>query len=349
MPSRRRFLRRLLPAATSLVATPTLLLTGCASWPDAGSAQSRALLAQPPAGLPRRVRLDATPFFPQTELQCGPATLATLLNAAGRAVAPATLSPQLFVPERGGSLQLEMLAAARRHDAIATRLPPRLSAAFHELAAGHPVGVMQNLSLPMAPLWHFAVLIGFDLDRAEVTLRSGTTRELTMDLLTFERTWARAERWAFVALPPEALPDQAEVAAVREGRLGFERVAPIERAVLAWQSAARRWPDDVVLGMGLGNALVKAGRLAEAAQAFEHTAQASDAAVAWNNLAGVQLQRRQLPQAREAARRAVQRAALAEPAWLATAQATQAEVDAEADAACATITPIEKSEGTTCQ
>lgn len=318
-------LARLGPASVGLVPPA---LTGCASWQDEGSAQARALLTSPPAGLPRAVHLADTPFFPQTELQCGPATLATLLQAAARPITPADLTPQLFVPERGGSLQIEMLAAPRRHDAIATRLPQRLEAVLRELAAGHPVGVMQNLALDWAPMWHFAVLIGFDLDRGEAILRSGTTREQRLDLLTFERTWARAQRWAFVVLTPEQLPATAELPAVREARLGFERVAPPARAVIAWQAAAHRWPDDLVIGMGLGNSLLQAGEPEKAARAFEQLTTRTDAAAAWNNLANVRLHQARLPEARDAARRAVLRAAAAEPDLLATARATLAEVEA---------------------
>lgn len=341
-PDRRRLGRLALGAALTRVAPWRALagaaplaaasgLSGCATLDDAGSAQARALLAAPPSpasGLPRAVHLADTPFFSQTELQCGPATLATLLQAIGRPVSPTELTPQLFVPERGGSLQIEMLAAPRRHDALATRLPEQLEAVLREVAAGHPVGVMQNLALDWAPMWHFAVLIGYDLDRAQAILRSGTTREQRLDLLTFERTWARAQRWAFAVLPPEQLPATAELPAVREARLGFERVAPPARAVAAWQTAAQRWPDDLVIGMGLGNSLLQAGRPDDAAQAFAQVAEQTDAAAAWNNLANVRLRQGRVPEARDAARRAVLRAAAAEPALLAATQATLAEVQA---------------------
>ena len=317
---------RALAGATTIASASGL--SGCATTHDAGSAQARALLAAPPAGLPRAVHLAETPFFPQPQLQCGPATLATLLQAIGRPVTPAELTPQLFVPERGGSLQIEMLAAPRRHDALATRLPRRLDAVLRELAAGHPVGVMQNLALDWAPMWHFAVLIGYDLDCAQAILRSGNAREQRLDLLTFERTWARARRWAFAVLPPEQLPATAELPAVREAHLGFERVAPPARAVTAWEAAARRWPDDLVIGMGLGNSLLQAQRPDDAARAFAHVAQQTDAAAAWNNLANARLRQGRLPEARDAARRAVLRAAAAEPGLLDATRATLAEVQA---------------------
>lgn len=327
-------LRRRLARCGSMLAVALALsttgigLSGCATWLDAGTAQSQQLLAAPPAGLPRRALLDATPFHPQTELQCGPAALATLLGAAGRPVTPEALTPEVFLPGRGGSLQIELLGAARRHDTVSTVLPPRLAALLQEVAAGHPVGVMLNLGLSVVPLWHFAVVVGFDLDQQALLLRSGQTRELQLPLRTFERTWARSAHWAFVALPPEALPATATLAAVRDGRLGFERAAPPARAVAAWQAAWQRWPTDVVIGIGLGNSQVAAGDTLAAMRTFEALAQATDSAAAWNNLASLRLQTGDLPGARQAAQQAVLRARAAEPAMLAAAQATAAEVAA---------------------
>lgn len=330
---RRRLSHRLARRGATLVAVLALAgmgtgLSGCATWLDAGTAQAQQLLAAPPAGLPRRVLLDATPFHPQTELQCGPAALATLLGAAGRPVTPEALTPEVFVPGRGGSLQIEMLGAARRHDAVSTVMPQRLDALLQEVAAGHPVGVMLNLGLSVVPLWHFAVVVGFDLDREELLLRSGQTRELHLPLRTFERTWARSQHWAFVALPPEAVPATASLTAVRDGRIGFERAAPPARAVAAWQSAWQRWPNDLVIGMGLGNSQVAAGDAPAALRTFAQVAEATDSAAAWNNLASLRLHTGDLVGARQAARQAVLRASAAEPAMLPAAQATQAEVAA---------------------
>lgn len=326
-PTLARTVTRALAAALVVVSVGTGL-SGCATWLDAGTVQTQQLLAAPPADLPRRVLLDATPFHPQTELQCGPAALATLLGAAGRPVTPEALTPEVFVPERGGSLQIEMLAATRRHDAVSTVLPPHLTALLQEVAAGHPVGVLLNLGLSFVPLWHFAVVVGFDIDREDVLLRSGQTRELRLPLRTFERTWARSQHWAFVTLPPETLPTTASLAAVREGRIGFERAAPPARAVAAWQSAWQRWPGDVVIGMGLGNSQAAAGDAPAALRTFAQVADATDSAAAWNNLASLRLQAGDLAGARQAARQAVLRASVAEPAMLSAAQATEAEVAA---------------------
>ncbi|MGB5717538.1 MAG: hypothetical protein WBN81_10635, partial [Gammaproteobacteria bacterium] len=53
-----------------------ILLIGCSS-----ARQTRALLQQPPAQLPAATELADTPFIPQQRYQCGPAALATVLQA----------------------------------------------------------------------------------------------------------------------------------------------------------------------------------------------------------------------------------------------------------------------------
>ncbi|MCW3478572.1 hypothetical protein OL229_03185 [Neisseriaceae bacterium JH1-16] len=87
-----------------------LLLVGCASTP-----QTAALLTRRPSDLPARVELTEVPFFPQDAYQCGPAALATVLVHAGVVTTPTELTPQLYLPERQGTLQAELLGATRRH------------------------------------------------------------------------------------------------------------------------------------------------------------------------------------------------------------------------------------------
>lgn len=279
-----------------------------------------------------RTKLADTPFFAQTALQCGPAALATVLGAAGLPTTPDALTSEVFVPDRGGSLQIEMLASARRHGAVSTRLPPDLTALLREVAAGHPAVALLNLGLSIYPVWHYAVVIGYDLDTRDVLLRSGTTAELTLPLSTFEHTWARSQRWAFVALPPEVLPLTAIEAAVVEGRVAYERVNPPAAAQRAYQSALQRWPDNLVLGLGLGNAQFASGDTRAAAAAFQRLADQHDSAAAWNNLATARLKLGEQAAAREAAKQAVRRAQASEPAWLAAAQGTLAEVEQAASA-----------------
>jgi hypothetical protein len=290
------------------------LLGACAAWFP--PPQSAALLAAQPAGLPPRVELDAVPFFPQTRFHCGPAALATVLVHVGFAASPEALAERVFVPAREGSLQVEMLAGARRAGALAVTLPGDIGALLTEVAAGTPVVVLLNLGLAIAPAWHYAVLVGHDLDARELILRSGTTRRETMALATFEHTWARGGHWAFVALPPGRLPVTVREADAVAAALGFERAAPSAAArVAVWSSLRARWPEHLTVLVGHGDASAALGDWPGAAQAFERAATLHDSAAAWHNLALARSRLVQPEAALAAARRALARAEAAEPAW----------------------------------
>ena len=294
------------------------LLSGCAT-------QTRALLSAPPANLPPQLELKATPFFPQERYQCGPAALAMSLRAAGIAIDPEALVPQVYLPQREGSLQVEMLAAGRRNGAFSMTIPPRLNALLAELAGGNPVLVLQNLSLPIAPLWHYALVIGYDLNHGDIILRSGTTERLVMPMSTFEHTWARSGYWGMVALAPGRLPMTAEEAPVVDALVAFEKSGAPAAVRKTYAAAVQRWPDNLALLLGLGNTAYGAGDPAAAADSFRRASrQHPDSAPAFNNLAVVLSELGQLQEARRAAETAV---ALGGP-WRAAALATLQSIQA---------------------
>ena len=260
--------------------------------------------AAPPALAPA-ARLPDVPFFPQERYQCGPAALAMLLAADGAPVTAEALAAQVYLPAREGSLQAEMLGAARRHGRLAVVLPPRLDAVLAEVAAGRPVVVLQNLALPWLPQWHYAVVIGYDLPSAQLTLHSGTTPALTLPLSVFERTWARSGHWAMVATAPDRLPATPDAESLLAASVALERV---DRAAAgrAYAALTQRAPLLAGAWLGLGNVRHASGDLAAAAQAFERATAADPAgADAWNNLALTELARGRIDAARRAAQQAV--------------------------------------------
>jgi tetratricopeptide (TPR) repeat protein len=264
------------------------------------------LLAQPPAALPAGpTSLPQVPFFAQDDYQCGPAALAMALAADGAPVTADALVPQVYLPAREGSLQAEMLATARRHGRLAVVLPARLDAVLAEVAAGRPVIVLQNLSLPIMPMWHYAVVVGFDLAQRQIILHSGTTPRLAMEMSVFERTWARSGHWAMVVTAPGVLPVTPDAAALLAAAAAFERV-DAAAAGRSYEALTRRDPALFGAWFGLGNARHATGDLAGALQAFSRAAEIDEqAGDAWNNLALTRLALGQLAEARTAAQRAV--------------------------------------------
>ncbi|HLQ26606.1 MAG TPA: PA2778 family cysteine peptidase [Acidiferrobacterales bacterium] len=274
------------------------LLNGCA-----GTLQADRLSTNQ---FPRSVELIEVPFFPQEDYQCGPAALATLINWSGTPTTPEALVPQVYVPAREGSLQVEMVAAARRQGLLPYVLKPELAALMTEIAAGNPVMVLQNLGLSWHPTWHYAVVVGFDLPQREIILRSGTRKRYVAPLSLFERTWARSQYWALVVMPPDKLPATAEELSYLEAVLGLEQLQLWQPANRAYAAALSRWPDSLSAQIGLGNTRYASGDKDGAEAIFRQaTLDHPDAAAAFNNLAQVLVEQGRLGEAAEAAQRAV--------------------------------------------
>ncbi len=272
----------------------TTLLAGCA--------HRTTLMEAGIAGFPARVELADTPFFPQTRYQCGPAALATVLNARGVTIAPDELVPQVYLPGREGSLQAEIIAAVRRQGLLAVAVEPTLDALLEEIAAGHPVLVLQNLGLNWLPRWHYAVAVGYDRARQEIVLRSGIEPRRITPFGVFLNTWNRSARWGIVVLAPGAFPAQAKPTPYLEAASALEGLGKWNEAGAAYWASAARWPDNPLGWLGLGNTEYALGHAEPAEAAFRHALnRQAGAAVAWNNLAYALAARQCMRQAREAA------------------------------------------------
>ena len=271
------------PALAGVFVCVVLALAGCAT-PQVSSLEQRW-----PTDIATKAELKNVPFFPQEDYECGPAALSMVFHAAGVRVLPEQLVDQVYLPGRKGSLQVEMLVASRRNGLPAYPLKPELEAVLREVAAGNPVLVFQNLSLPIYPVWHYAVVIGFDQERNLLILNSGRTPRLEMSLFAFERTWARGDYWSMVALSPTRLPVTAQPDGFALSVAALERVNP-KAAQTAYIAALKKWPTQRALLLGAGNTAYTLGQPQVALNAYRTTIQVHpDFADGWNNLAQVLL------------------------------------------------------------
>ena len=261
-----------------------VLVSGCALVLP----QTEALRSRWPSELASHVELEAVPFFPQKDYQCGPASLATVMRYSGVSVTPEELVPQVYLPNRAGSLQVEMMAAVRRHGLVAWQLAPHFDDLLREVQAGTPVIVMQDYGVWPVSYWHYAVVVGFDRESAKAVLRSGEKRRLEIPFAVLEYTWKESSYWAMVAVPPDRIPESAQEQSWLQAVVAMERVAGREAARRAYTAALSRWPDSINSAVGLANVDYAQGNL-KGAEAVLRAAKAGhpQSPVLLNNLAQV--------------------------------------------------------------
>lgn len=260
-----------------------LWLTGCAATP-----QSDALTQHIAAPFATPTELTQTPFFPQEEYQCGPAALAIVMQAQGVDITPDDLKDEVYIPQRKGSLQIEMITATRRHLLVPYILRPQLAEVLAEINAGRPVLVLQNQGVSWYPAWHYAVIIGYNLQEGKLILRSGTIKRYVMSMYTFERTWQRSQSWAMVTLKPGELPAHPDEWHYVQAIVGFEQTQNWPLLDTLYRTGLQQWPASKDLHMGFGNALYMQHRRQAAAEQYRSVLQEdTEFAPAHNNLAMV--------------------------------------------------------------
>ena len=299
----RRTQSRFLQAANRLIGSLlffalVLVFSGCGLLPTGRLSQVE--------GTPDKAMVAGVPFFPQEELQCGPAALAMALNWSGIGVQPADLTPEVYSPGLKGSLQSALLGAARRHGRIAYPITGS-EALLAEISVGHPVIVLVNLGFAWYPKWHYGVVLGFDKERDEIILHSGANANEHLLFRVFLNIWQRSEYWGLLVLPPDRLPTTAAEEPWLAGVTGLERTGQWQGAATGYTAALQRWPESFGAWMGLGNSRYSLHDLAGAAEAFRRAALLEPKnGIPHNNLAQVLAEQGKRQEALAAAQRAVE-------------------------------------------
>jgi len=237
---------------------------------------------------PPLFELSGVPVFPQRAHHCGPSSLATVLAFSGVDVTPDTLAEMVYLPGREGSLPLELTAASRRLGRMPYRLAAELETIVRELQAGRPVLVFLNLGSSRYPVWHFAVVVGYEKEEDRLILHSGFRQPQLMRISKFRGAWRRAGSWAMVVVEPGELPVTAREGHFIREAAALEEVGMIEAARRAFGTAVQRWPESEAALLGLGNSLYAAGMAAEAAETYVKLVHLHRSSVAGlNNLAHV--------------------------------------------------------------
>jgi hypothetical protein len=281
-----------------------LLLAGCSTLVP----QTMGLRTDWPAGVPRQVELGQVPFFPDDQYQCGPAALASVMNHGGARVTAESLVSEVWLPSRKGSLQVEMLAAPRKHGLVSYRLEPRYADLLREVAAGNPVVVLQDVSMfsPL-PTWHYAVVNGFDYESGTIYLRSGLDPRQEMPFTYFERTWMPGGYWSMVVTSPDRIPATATEARWLQALLGLARGGDAAATVRGYRAALAKWPDSLPAAVGLANHLHEQKALDEAAAVLRTALQKNpQSVILMNNLAQTLSDQGRNEEALELIRRAAQ-------------------------------------------
>lgn len=214
----------------------------------------------------------AVPLIVQAKAQCGPATLTMALKHIEPGVLLEAITAMSFTPKAEGSFQNDILSATRR----AGYTPYPIQSVGQLIAAvvnDLPVVVFQNLGFWWSPVWHYALIVGYQEDPPNFLLHTGDQAYQRVGLAQFLKTWDRGDRWAYVMTAPETIPPMASLEQALENAAVFSRRGQNPQSLKVYRSTADRFLSSFQAYAGLGLELAALGRTAEAIKAFERAIQ----------------------------------------------------------------------------
>ncbi|WP_373035595.1 PA2778 family cysteine peptidase [Sulfurimonas sp.] len=180
------------------------------------------------------------------------------------------LDKRTLIPAKGGTLQIELIAAARADGMLVYPLEPTFDALFSELSEHHPVIVLVNRSYSWYPLWHYAPITGYDAREQTILMHFGNTPNEAVPIGTFGALWERSGNWGVVLLPPGQLPASATAKKFLQSAYDLEKIGMINEAIIAYKSALTRWKDDIPTLFALGNAYYKLHQIDKAEEIYRY-------------------------------------------------------------------------------
>ena len=256
------------------------LLSGCTAM-----AVADRIIPKEPQDRPSDIKLDV-PYIEQTDHHCGPAALAMVANYYGQSVSAAEVADLIYLPEKKGSLQIEMQAAARSLDLVAFKMNMDLPSLRAEINAERPVIILQNLAFNVYPVWHYSVVTGRDPNNEYFLLHSGRHEYYRSSWTTLENTWRRGGYWALVAVPIGDIPSSVNETEAIQAALDLENVGKYRAAQLTYAAIIERWPENFTAQVGLANTHMLLEEPLAASQAYKQALQLNtQSAEALNNFA----------------------------------------------------------------
>lgn len=180
------------------------------------------------------------------------------------------LDARTFIPAKGGTIQIELVTTARADGLIAYPIEPTFDALIRELSEQHPVIVLVNRGYSWYPLWHYAVVTGYDVKMQTILMHFGDKPNEAVPIGTFAALWQRSDNWGVVLLPPQELPATASAEKFLRIAYDFEKIGMINEAIIAYETAIKRWPDYIPLLFALGNAYYNVHQISKAEEVYRY-------------------------------------------------------------------------------
>jgi len=139
------------------------------------------------------------PFFPQEAYQCGPASLAGVLEYWGHQASPEEIATEIYSKSAKGTLNIDMVFYAEKRGLKARQYRGSLEDMKSKIDAGTPLIVLVDEGFFVYQKNHFMVVIGYQEEG--LLVNSGREQHKFIPIKDFLRSWERTKSWTLLITP----------------------------------------------------------------------------------------------------------------------------------------------------
>ena len=148
--------------------------------------------------------IEHVPFYPQEMYQCGPASLAGVLNFWGTRVSPEEIAEEIYSKSARGTLTLDMILYAKKRGFDAGQYQGSYDDIQRNVDSGVPLVVMVDTGFWVYQQNHYMVVFGYH--EKGVIVHSGKKSQEFLPLKEFLRSWKKTNFWTLRITPERRGP-----------------------------------------------------------------------------------------------------------------------------------------------
>ena len=143
--------------------------------------------------------IESVPFYPQESFQCGPASLAGVLNYWGFSISPAEIAAEIYSPSARGTWDVDMVLFAEKKGLKASQYQGSWEDLKRNIDSNQPLVVLIDDGFWVYQKDHYMVVVGYA--EGGVIGNSGKERHQFIPLNRFLRSWERTNFWSLRITP----------------------------------------------------------------------------------------------------------------------------------------------------
>jgi ABC-type bacteriocin/lantibiotic exporter with double-glycine peptidase domain len=148
---------------------------------------------------PSEILIKNVPFYPQEDYQCGPSSLASVLNFWGIAVTPERIVRDVSLEKARGTLTIDLIIYALGRGFDAKDYRGNIDDLKSTISKGYPLIVLIDYGVAFYQANHFMVVIGYNPQG--VIAHSGRQQAKLIPYDDFLKAWKKGNYWSLLIKP----------------------------------------------------------------------------------------------------------------------------------------------------